>query len=113
MRVCWCCDDRKEGARREEVALHRGADRVRTEVVWVCDLIVATDDAQFRDTTVDLGFTGVEMFMHPYELGTRKAGMAVHLGLADRAGSGSARHGQPGRADERAENRGPETWAIT
>lgn len=42
-------------------------------LAWVCDLIVATEDAQFRDTTTDLGLTGVELFMHPYELGTRKA----------------------------------------
>jgi enoyl-CoA hydratase len=42
-------------------------------LAWVCDIIVAADDAQFRDTTTDLGLTGVEMFMHPYELGTRKA----------------------------------------
>jgi enoyl-CoA hydratase len=42
-------------------------------LAWVCDLIIATEDAQFCDTTVDLGLTGVELFMHPYELGTRKA----------------------------------------
>jgi enoyl-CoA hydratase len=42
-------------------------------LAWVCDLIVATEDAQFRDSTTDLGLTGVELFMHPYELGTRKA----------------------------------------
>jgi enoyl-CoA hydratase len=42
-------------------------------LVWVCDLIVAGEDAQFCDTTVDLGLPGAEFFMHPYELGTRKA----------------------------------------
>jgi enoyl-CoA hydratase len=42
-------------------------------LAWVCDLIVATEDAQFCDTTVDLGLPGAEFFMHPYELGTRKA----------------------------------------
>jgi len=42
-------------------------------LAWVCDLIIATDDAEFRDTTPDLGLTGAEFFMHPYELGTRKA----------------------------------------
>jgi enoyl-CoA hydratase len=42
-------------------------------LAWICDLIVATEDAQFCDTTVDLGLPGAEFFMHPYELGTRKA----------------------------------------
>jgi enoyl-CoA hydratase len=42
-------------------------------LAWVCDLIVAAEDALFRDTTPELGLTGVEFFMHPYELGTRKA----------------------------------------
>jgi enoyl-CoA hydratase len=42
-------------------------------LAWVCDLIIAADDAQFCDTTVDLGLPGAEFFMHPYELGTRKA----------------------------------------
>jgi enoyl-CoA hydratase len=42
-------------------------------LAWVCDLIIATEDAQFCDTTVDLGLPGAEFFMHPYELGTRKA----------------------------------------
>jgi enoyl-CoA hydratase len=42
-------------------------------LAWVCDLIVAAEDAQFCDTTIDLGLPGNEFFMHPYELGTRKA----------------------------------------
>jgi enoyl-CoA hydratase len=42
-------------------------------LAWVCDLIVASEDAQFADTTGELGVCGVEFFMHPYELGTRKA----------------------------------------
>lgn len=40
---------------------------------WPCDLIVASDDAVFEDVTVMLGIPGVEMFMHAYELGPRKA----------------------------------------
>jgi enoyl-CoA hydratase len=42
-------------------------------LAWVCDLIVASENAEFCDTTVDLGLPGAEFFMHPYELGTRKA----------------------------------------
>jgi len=42
-------------------------------LAWVCDLIIASEDAQFRDSTPDLGLPGGEFFMHPYELGVRKA----------------------------------------
>lgn len=42
-------------------------------LIWPCDLIVASDDAQFSDNTVSMGMTGVEYFGHPWELGPRKA----------------------------------------
>lgn len=42
-------------------------------LVWPCDLIIASIDATFQDTAVDLGVCGVEFFNHPYELGVRKA----------------------------------------
>lgn len=42
-------------------------------LAWVCDLILASDDAQFRDPVIDLGACGVEWFAHPWELGWRKA----------------------------------------
>lgn len=42
-------------------------------LVWPCDLIIASVDATFQDTAVDLGVCGVEFFNHPYELGIRKA----------------------------------------
>ncbi len=42
-------------------------------LMWVCDLIVAADDAVFSDPTVDFGVNGVEWFAHPWELGIRKA----------------------------------------
>ena len=42
-------------------------------LAWVCDLILASDDAQFRDPVIDLGVCGVEWFAHPWELGWRKA----------------------------------------
>ncbi len=42
-------------------------------LVWPCDLIIASEDATFQDTAVDLGVCGVEFFNHPYELGVRKA----------------------------------------
>ena len=42
-------------------------------LVWPCDLIIASEDAQFSDNTVSMGMTGVEFFGHPWELGPRKA----------------------------------------
>lgn len=40
---------------------------------WPCDLIVASDTAEFQDPTLLMGIAGVEFFAHPWELGPRKA----------------------------------------
>jgi enoyl-CoA hydratase len=42
-------------------------------LAWVCDLIVAADDATFSDPVVAFGVNGVEYFAHPWEVGARKA----------------------------------------
>lgn len=42
-------------------------------LAWACDLIVASDDASFCDPVVTMGVLGVEWFVHPWELGARKA----------------------------------------
>jgi len=42
-------------------------------LAWCCDMIVAADSARFRDPTLEFGVAGVEYFMHPWELGARKA----------------------------------------
>ena len=42
-------------------------------LIWVCDLIIASDDATFSDPVVAFGVNGVEYFAHPWELGPRKA----------------------------------------
>jgi enoyl-CoA hydratase len=42
-------------------------------LAWACDLIVASDDASFCDPTVAMGVCGVEWFVHPWEVGARKA----------------------------------------
>jgi enoyl-CoA hydratase len=42
-------------------------------LAWACDLIVAADDAQFRDPVLEMGVSGVEFFAHPWEIGVRKA----------------------------------------
>jgi enoyl-CoA hydratase len=42
-------------------------------LAWACDIILAADDAQFRDPVVEFGVCGVEFFAHPWEVGPRKA----------------------------------------
>jgi enoyl-CoA hydratase len=42
-------------------------------LVWPCDIIIASEDAQFLDNTVNMGLAGAEFFNHPWELGVRKA----------------------------------------
>jgi len=42
-------------------------------LAWVCDLIIASDDAFFADPVVRMGIPGVEYFAHPWILGSRFA----------------------------------------
>ena len=50
-------------------------------LAWVCDLIVASDDAFFQDPVVPLmGIPGVEYFAHAYELPPRIAKEFLLLG---------------------------------
>ena len=42
-------------------------------LAWICDIIIASEDAEFRDLVVGWGIPGVEYFAHPWELGHRKA----------------------------------------
>jgi enoyl-CoA hydratase len=42
-------------------------------LIWPCDIIIASDDAQFCDPVVSFGIGGVEFFQHPWEVGVRKA----------------------------------------
>jgi len=42
-------------------------------LAWVCDFIVASDDAFFQDPVVRMGIPGVEYFAHPFELHPRIA----------------------------------------
>jgi enoyl-CoA hydratase len=51
-------------------------------LVWVCDLVVAGDDAEFSDPVVAFGVGGVEYFAHPWELGHRKAKEMLFTGAA-------------------------------
>ncbi|MDH0301664.1 MULTISPECIES: enoyl-CoA hydratase [unclassified Pseudomonas] len=49
-------------------------------LAWVCDLIVASDDAWFRDPVVRMGIPGVEYFAHAHELNPRIAKEFLFLG---------------------------------
>jgi enoyl-CoA hydratase len=49
-------------------------------LAWVCDLIVASDDAFFADPVVDIGNLGVEYFAHPWQLRPRFAKEFLFLG---------------------------------
>lgn len=42
-------------------------------LAWICDLIVASEDAFFADPVVRMGIPGVEYFAHPWVLGPRLA----------------------------------------
>lgn len=49
-------------------------------LAWVCDLIVAADDAFFSDPVVRMGIPGVEYFAHPWILGPRFAKEFLYTG---------------------------------
>src|SRR5262249_11686739 len=49
-------------------------------LAWVCDLIVASDDAFFADPVVKMGIPGVEYFAHPYVMSPRQAKEFLFLG---------------------------------
>ncbi|SNT18636.1 enoyl-CoA hydratase [Sphingomonas laterariae] len=49
-------------------------------LAWVCDIIVATDDAFFQDPVGRMGIPGVEYFAHGFELPPRIAKEFILLG---------------------------------
>jgi enoyl-CoA hydratase len=71
-------------------------------LAWVCDLIVAADDAFFADPVVRMGIPGVEYFAHPFVMNARLAKEFLFLG--DRIGAERAREiGMINRVVPRAE----------
>jgi enoyl-CoA hydratase len=54
-------------------------------LAWVCDLIVAAEDAFFADPVLRMGIPGVEYFAHPWALGPRFAREMLFTG--DRFGA--------------------------
>lgn len=49
-------------------------------LAWVCDLIIASDDAFFQDPVLRMGVPGVEYFAHAQELNPRIAKEFLFLG---------------------------------
>ena len=49
-------------------------------LAWVCDLIIASEDAFFTDPVVRMGIPGVEYFAHAYELNPRIAKEFLFMG---------------------------------
>ena len=49
-------------------------------LAWVCDLVVASDDAFFADPVVRMGIPGVEYFAHPFAMPARIAKEMLFLG---------------------------------
>ncbi|MGH3715351.1 MAG: enoyl-CoA hydratase [Micromonosporaceae bacterium] len=71
-------------------------------LAWVCDLIVAADDAFFSDPVVRMGIPGVEYFAHPWVLGPRAAKEFLFTG--DRFDAAWAlQHGMVNRVVPRAD----------
>jgi enoyl-CoA hydratase len=51
-------------------------------LVWPCDLVVASEDAEFQDNTLSMGIAGIEWFAHPWELHPRKAKELLFTGAS-------------------------------
>lgn len=49
-------------------------------LAWVCDLIIASEDAFFQDPVIRMGIPGVEYFAHAFELPPRVAKELILLG---------------------------------
>ena len=49
-------------------------------LAWICDLIIASDDAFFADPVVRMGIPGVEYFAHPFVMNPRLAKEFLFLG---------------------------------
>jgi enoyl-CoA hydratase len=60
--------------------VHGGCIAGGLMLAWVCDLIVASDDAFFQDPVLQMGFPGLEYFAHTFELNTRIAKEFLFLG---------------------------------
>jgi len=60
--------------------VHKGCIAGGLMLAWVCDLIIASDDAFFQDPVLQMGFPGLEYFAHCHELNPRIAKEFLFLG---------------------------------
>ncbi len=60
--------------------VHKGCIAGGLMLAWICDLIVASDDAFFQDPVLTMGFPGVEYFAHAHEMNVRRAKEFLFLG---------------------------------
>lgn len=60
--------------------VHKGCIAGGLMIAWVCDMIIASDDAFFQDPVLQMGFPGLEYFAHTFELNTRIAKEFLFLG---------------------------------
>ena len=60
--------------------VHKGCIAGGLMLAWVCDLIVASEDAFFQDPVLTMGFPGVEYFAHVHESNARLAKEFLFLG---------------------------------
>lgn len=51
-------------------------------LVWPCDLIVASEDAEFSDPVTAFGLNGHEYFVHTWEVGARRAKEMLFTGTS-------------------------------
>jgi enoyl-CoA hydratase len=49
-------------------------------LAWICDVIIASEDAYFSDPVVRMGIPGVEYFAHPWVVGPRFAKEMLYTG---------------------------------
>jgi len=59
-------------------------------LIWPCDIVIASEDAEFSDPVVAFGVNGHEFFVHAWEVGHRKAKEMLFAGEAISAAEGKA-----------------------
>ncbi|WP_157020223.1 enoyl-CoA hydratase [Mesorhizobium xinjiangense] len=73
------CRRWREGPKPMIAMVHGACIAGGLMLAWICDLIVASEDARFADPVLRMGFPGVEYFAHAFELPPRVAREMVLL----------------------------------
>jgi enoyl-CoA hydratase len=61
-------------------AVHGACIAGGLSLAWICDLIVASEDAFFADPVLKMGVPGIEYFAHAFEMHPRAAREFLYLG---------------------------------